>query len=164
MKEYKFNELEEGIEYVFKSDVKEIKYLITAGNSIEEIKVDKYKLQNGVLLHSYFEDYWKDAPESYNFLREKNFIKLSEVLCDFPILVSSFKEVLLFVKENPRVKVKVEHKELDKVINELSTEREKKLLDKPRPLDYLLFKLGQWIKEPEVLAEIFLNGKWYVEK
>ena len=163
MKEYKLNDLEEGIEYVLKSDVKEIKYFITAGNSIEEIKVNKYKFQNGVLLHSYFENYWKDSREPYNFLREQIFIKLSEVLCGFPILVSSFKEVLLFVKENPRVKVKVEHKELDKVINEFSTEREKKLLDKPRTLDYLIFKLGQWFR-PSDLAEIFLNGKWYVEK
>ncbi|MFQ9545337.1 MAG: hypothetical protein ACLR02_09995 [Clostridium sp.] len=79
------------------------------------------------------------------------------------IPLSSFKDVLLFVKENPKTKVKVEHKKLDNVIDELLIEKEKKLLDKPRTLDYLIFKLGQWFREPSDLAEIFLNGKWYVE-
>lgn len=79
------------------------------------------------------------------------------------IPLSSFKDVLLFVKENPKTKVKVEHEKLDNVINELLIEKEKKLLDKPRTLDYLIFKLGQWFREPSDLAEIFLNGKWYVE-
>ena len=39
----------------------------------------------------------------------------------------SFKDVLLFVKENPKTKVKVEHEKLDNVINELLIEKEKKL-------------------------------------
>lgn len=80
------------------------------------------------------------------------------------IPLSSFKDVLLFVKENPKTKVKVEHEKLDNVIDELLIEKEKKLLDKPRTLDYLIFKLGQWFKEPSDLVEVFLNGKWYVEK
>ena len=50
------------------------------------------------------------------------------------------------------------------ILDERVEEREKKSLDKPKTLDYLIFKLGQWFREPSDLAEIFLNGKWYVEK